>query len=744
MSVSIQAGPRGDSPADYMIIQPQSPEEIILDSSISSRSKSDDSGSLEVTNTDSDEEGNLKIDEDADEYVCHICDRSFEDETILQVHHSIHKVDFLTWKSRSHIKSTVMKSCPESVRCIGCTFFYAKKECFVSSDGSKSVCTFCYETTRSKHLKNFGSIKMNRDLFEFTDFLIYDNMRIATSESSVQRTQNASGRQLRLSEEEKVARVKAINNELAEKPDADLNELCSKWSIKTADYQMYKDTSSNSTATTGKVTMPKTWKTEAINPAPYVCPVTKLPLSTIKRIKQLLQEAKGKNDPSFMLKLVEKYNVNQADLQKYMALIVSNGEQRAEQNKYEQQAQLSKLLSSKNVVRLTPVTISTSTPNVSTQVDIEKVNWTDGRNSFPSMVQSQSVIPCSRASPVSTIPLSTNASRVSPALTNAHQANLDAPRRGGAKKSTRNICINCGTNTATLWRRIKSPEEIELKRPGLVAQREFPQYTGKLACNSCALYWSLHGKHRVVSENSTDTPRRRNRKKNYDKASKIHGQPLTGPPCKQPKLAPAPPTSDPTSTNFRMTPKSLDNFPAQVKASPAAPIPTALSSPSSSSPNLNLSNLNLAALSGIDLKAHLQLLLSLQLQSDPAAAAALLPFLQNLQGNFTSCEIKEEPSDEMTITEVDQTDSFDSITSSPFTSQKSPPNNSSKPEIPSMNCSSCRITIFAPEEGQPFPCQQCPMCPKSIYCNSCIHSIDHLKLHSAANLTRGQVDISTV
>ena len=154
--------------------------------------------------------------------------------------------------------------------------------------------------------------------------------------------------------------------------------------------------------------------------------------------------------------------------------------------------------------------------------------------------------------------------------------------------------------------------------------------------------YQLFQKHRVVSENATDTPRRRNRKKNYDKAAKIHGAPLNGPPCKQPKLAPAPPTtlsSAATSTNFRMTPKSLaDNFsvnsPIQVKASPAAPIPTALSSPSSSSnsPNLNLSSLNLAALSGIDLKAHLQLLLSLQLQSDPAAAAALLPFLQNLQG----------------------------------------------------------------------------------------------------------------
>ena len=71
-----------------------------------------------------------------------------------------------------------MKAGPGSVRGIGCTFYYAKKECFVNYDGSKSVCTFCYETTRSKHLKNYGYIKMNRDLFEFANFLMYDTMRI--------------------------------------------------------------------------------------------------------------------------------------------------------------------------------------------------------------------------------------------------------------------------------------------------------------------------------------------------------------------------------------------------------------------------------------------------------------------------------------------------------------------------------------------------------------------------------------
>ena len=124
------------------------------------------------------------------------------------------------------------------------------------------------------------------------------------------------------------------------------------------------------------------------------------------------------------------------------------------------------------------------------------MSWMSGnKNSLPSMVQAASVIPSSRSSPISTIPLTTNATVVqaTPTISSSTASSTEASRRGGAKKNSKNICINCGTNTATLWRRIKSPEEIELKRPGLVAQRDFPQYTGKLACNSCALYWSLHG-----------------------------------------------------------------------------------------------------------------------------------------------------------------------------------------------------------------------------------------------------------
>ena len=127
---------------------------------------------------------------------------------------------------------------------------------------------------------------------------------------------------------------------------------------------------------------------------------------------------------------------------------------------------------------------------------MEKMSWMSGnKNSLPSMVQAVSVIPSSRSSPSSTIPLTTNATVVqaTPTISSSTPPATETSRRGGAKKNSKNICINCGTNTATLWRRIKSPEEIELKRPGLVAQRDFPQYTGKLACNSCALYWSLHG-----------------------------------------------------------------------------------------------------------------------------------------------------------------------------------------------------------------------------------------------------------
>lgn len=681
MSVTVQ--PRADSPAEYMIIQPQSPEELILDSSISSRSKSDDSGeSLEVTHTDSDDErcGNLKIDEGI---TCHVCDRTFNEPSMLLVHLTIHKVDFVSWKQRNYKKTTNQETLAGGVHCGGCTFSYVKRECFVSPEGSSFACTFCYESTRSRHIKNYGAIRQNKDLFEYAEYLIHDSMKLSF-EGQGNRTQ-APGRQLRLSPEEKVARVKAIINELKQDPLADEQDLCNKWSINKTDFDLYRGNTGN--ATTGKVTMPKTWKTETILPVAAVCPVTKLPLTTIQRIKMLLQETQVKTDPASMIQLITKYDIKHADLENYMSMIVPQRKQPkgVEVAKVEvpisTASSMSRLLASKNVLRLDPVTVPASAPSVSTPPEVQKIHdwFTGGKHGFPSMVQGISHIPRSPQSELADTPSPKPTSR--------------APKRT-SKKNTNNICINCGTNTATLWRRIKSPEEIESKRPGLMAQKNMPHYTGKLACNSCALYWSLHGKHRVVSENSLDTPRKRNRRRNFEKDS---GKA----PAKQPKLAAAP------------SPQPL----AQVQP------------PTTSHPNL------MANLAGIDIKALLQLQLSLQLQSDPAAASALLPYLQNIQSITSPCEIttiKEEAIDETVSSESSSTETL------PLAPSKLSPD-----EALSMDCSCCRSTILAPEAGQQFPCSQCFMCPTAIYCTKCIHSIEHLKLHSSGNGITN-IDISTV
>ncbi|CBY09755.1 unnamed protein product [Oikopleura dioica] len=81
-------------------------------------------------------------------------------------------------------------------------------------------------------------------------------------------------------------------------------------------------------------------------------------------------------------------------------------------------------------------------------------------------------------------------------------------------KKVKKECFNCKTSNTTLWRKFKSLKDIRLKYPS----KEFDQNTadpaGKVGCNACALYWSLHGKHRPADMKRSDAPTRRRRKKN--------------------------------------------------------------------------------------------------------------------------------------------------------------------------------------------------------------------------------------
>ena len=66
--------------------------------------------------------------------------------------------------------------------------------------------------------------------------------------------------------------------------------------------------------------------------------------------------------------------------------------------------------------------------------------------------------------------------------------------RVNSKPKRENICVNCGCRNATLWRKLKSADEVQTKRPEIKVDRSKDHLAGQLACNPCALYWSMHGR----------------------------------------------------------------------------------------------------------------------------------------------------------------------------------------------------------------------------------------------------------
>ena len=73
-------------------------------------------------------------------------------------------------------------------------------------------------------------------------------------------------------------------------------------------------------------------------------------------------------------------------------------------------------------------------------------------------------------------------------------SSTNSTRRGRVSRPKReNTCVNCGCKNATLWRKLKSADEIQAKKPDLKVDRSKDHLAGQLACNPCALYWSMHG-----------------------------------------------------------------------------------------------------------------------------------------------------------------------------------------------------------------------------------------------------------
>jgi len=102
-----------------------------------------------------------------------------------------------------------------------------------------------------------------------------------------------------------------------------------------------------------------------------------------------------------------------------------------------------------------------------------------------------------------------------------YSSTQNSSRRGRVSRPKReNVCVNCGCKNATLWRKLKSADEIQAKKPELKVDRAKDHWAGQLACNPCALYWSMHGRHRLKEHTVDYVPLRRKSKNHSSHHSK--------------------------------------------------------------------------------------------------------------------------------------------------------------------------------------------------------------------------------
>lgn len=376
---------------------------------------------------------------------------------------------------------------------------------------------------------------------------------------------------MRLNKEEKIARINEILKELRQSPQIPLESLLTKWAITQDDFDRYR--SDRMTKREGKArrsTAQSTWTnnhgetytdkrtwTEKANDDTLVCPVTKIPLGVIAKIRGVLKDQKYMypSESSTLDELLRKWEVDRPDYNKYKAMIDRKTDpitiKKQPSNPIKPKTSIAKsLLNSKNVYKVATIPVSlaskpsTNGSGMKSNVDVKPppnvVIMPKNSSTETTTLQPLQFDIAKLTSAVSPF-LMTPTTSETPDLKRMHEwltydarnyagkdvytwdgryvagkQSVDAVRRHDGKlpieklptaernnrtdanrvkrlKKSENKCVNCGTHTATLWRRIKSPQEIEAKRPYVKAQTNRLEYTGKLACNSCALYWSLHG-----------------------------------------------------------------------------------------------------------------------------------------------------------------------------------------------------------------------------------------------------------
>ena len=351
---------------------------------------------------------------------------------------------------------------------------------------------------------------------------------------------------MRLNKEEKIARISEILKERRANPSTPLNQLLIKWSISPHDFETYRTDRKvrinyNNIGSSGDFQQgPPQIQENSDNlvgtfvndDGQMVCPATKIPLPIIAKIRGVLKDKK-QNPTEDISALLYKWDVQPFYFEKYTSqklqendkvinsfksthpnLVTGNlpinGFKVAVQNSTNMADRLA--TNCKDALKQAQIDsqIKAASSNSymsklyensqqSTSAEIGNPDYTNDLLKMHDWITNQNAASHAAsfaAQNAAKMQVERNIESLNAIKANAEKAIIEkvtADRNNKLKKSKENICVNCGTSTATLWRRIKSPKEIEYKRPYRKASIENLEYTGKLACNSCALYWSLHG-----------------------------------------------------------------------------------------------------------------------------------------------------------------------------------------------------------------------------------------------------------
>lgn len=614
---------------------------------------------------------------------CIICKQTFETKEELERHHESHRPMMSTAKNYSSIKRKVQLG---GRPCKTCQVGFQPETCFRDPYDKWLVCGVCY----SLHLQDYlmkNALNKATGPFEYAKVIVSDAMKAATHSS---RRYHANGRfgQCRMSQVEVDARVKAIQEDLKNGIEVDREELIHNYGLTMDDYER---------------------SLERLNKEEMKRTSTQLPLK-IKIAKVENNQKKFTQGQILTAEETKKLQkVKNFDLSKVIQVKVKTQSNTPDRIGIKNESSNFVEIQPKPNQKTTPIPTQLSKSSLMSLIESQKYDQRKTNKELRKLApdsQQDEIENKPGESPTVIRPdiskLYEAYNLISPNLT-VLQDGLFSTNNGTAKRARvnskpkrENICVNCGCRNATLWRKLKSADEVQTKRPEIKVDRSKDHLAGQLACNPCALYWSMHGRHRLKEHTIDYVPLRRKSKNHSSKISGID----TGPP-----------------TLVNMNPTGLDNLSKALAT---------LTENILNKGDFNLENLQ----NSTDVLEQQKISMEPPKPKEPEISPLLTMQIDKLLKQ-SAPQIKTNSPSKKRKVDNDTTDSASSGSEEGSNSKLSKIDSEQPIGQALIDMFKCNLCSQIPENIEKI--KTCFMCPNKIYCSECLLSIAHLLQHSKLN-----------